>query len=93
MPAAALDGSYEALYKLGDMYARGEAVPRNKKLAHELWDRSYQASTDIEEGRQPAFRMAGAQMDPNAKELYGCSFNPFATLTFYSQAEVGLRSP
>ena len=30
-------------------------------------------------------------MDPNAKELYGCSFNPFATLTFYSQAKVGPR--
>ena len=89
--AAAPDGSCEALYKLGDMYARGEAMPQNKKIAYELWNRSYQASTDIEEGCQPAFHMAEAQMDPDAQDVYGCSFNPFTALTLYSQAEVGLR--
>ena len=81
----------EALYKLGDMYARGQAVPENKQLAYDFWKSSYDVAEDIEERCQPAFRMAGAHLDPDAKELYGCSFSPLNSLVLYQQAEVGLR--
>lgn len=43
--AASLEPSSEAVYKLGDMYARGEYVERNVKRAYRLWRRSYDLAT------------------------------------------------
>lgn len=88
--AAALAPSSEALYKLGDMYSRGKAVPRNVRRAHDLWERSLEQSTSIVETAQPAIRIAQLLVGPD-RELAGLESDPLRALSLFQQAEVGLR--
>lgn len=88
--AAALAPSSEALYKLGDMYSRGKAVPRNVRRAHDLWERSLEQSTTVVETAQPAIRIAQLLVGPD-RELAGLEPDPLRALSLFQQAEVGLR--
>lgn len=88
--AAALAPSSEALYKLGDMYSRGKAVPRNVRCAHDLWERSLEQSTTVVETAQPAIRIAQLLVGPD-RELAGLEPDPLRALSLFQQAEVGLR--
>lgn len=62
--AAALAPSSEALYKLGDMFSRGKAVPRDMKKAFALYKRSLQLAEGDVEIAQPAIRLANILIDP-----------------------------
>ena len=88
--AAALAPSSEALYKLGDMYSRGKAVPRNVRRAHDLWERSLEQSTTVVETAQPAIRIAQLILGPD-REAAGLELDPLRALSLFQQAEVGLR--
>ena len=88
--AAALAPSSEALCKLGDMYSRGKAVPRNVRRAHDLWERSLEQSTTVVETAQPAIRIAQLLVGSD-RELVGLEPDPLRALSLFQQAEVGLR--
>lgn len=88
--AAALAASFEAAYKLGDMYARGRAVERDMRSAHMLWERSLELSQGVVERAQPAVRIAQLLVDPEC-ERWGIDPNPLRALKLFQDAEVGLR--
>lgn len=88
--AAALDLNYEALYKLGDMFSRGGAVPRDFPKAFKLWERSYQIAEDLESTAQAAIRLAPCYMNPKQYGL-DIEFNPMIALHLYQMAESGIR--
>ena len=91
--AAALCPTCEALYKFGDMYARGQAVPRDLRLARALWQRSYDAAADggdPEDIAQPAIRLAKLYLRENAEEA-GLAPDALKALELYQKAEIGLR--
>lgn len=58
--ASALQPSCEAVYKLGDMYSRGEAVPSSMGKACQLWERSLELAGSVVEAAQPSVRIAKA---------------------------------
>ena len=88
--AAALAPSFEAAYKLGDMYARGKAVDRDMHRAHMLWERSLDLSQNVVERAQPAIRIAQLLVDPEC-ERWGIDADPLRALKLFQDAEVGLR--
>lgn len=88
--AAALAPSSEAVYKLGDMFSRGKAVPRDMKKAHALYVRSLQLAENDVEAAQPAIRLAKMLIDP-AGPSYGVETNPMDALKLFQRAEIGLR--
>ena len=65
--ASALQPSCEAVYKLGDMYSRGEAVPSSMGKACQLWERSLELAESVVEAAQPSVRIAKAISTPHAK--------------------------
>ncbi len=88
--AAALAPSSEAVYKLGDMFSRGKAVPRDMSKAHLLYERSLDlAHTDVE-AAQPAVRIAKMLIDPEGPS-YGVEPDPLRALALFQKAEIGLR--
>lgn len=87
--AAALSGHPEALYKLGDMYSRGRAVPRDLHAALALWERSLKAAQGEAMQAQPAIRIAKIISDPASAED-GLPYDPLAALRLYALAERGL---
>ena len=91
--AAALAPTCEALYKFGDMYSRGRAVPRDLRLARALWQRSYDTAADggdPEDIAQPAIRLAKLYLRENAEEA-GLAPDALKALELYQKAEIGLR--
>ena len=82
--------SFEAAYKLGDMYAHGKAVERDMRRAHMLWERSLKLSQGVVERAQPAVRIAQLLVDPEC-ERWGIDPNPLRALKLFQDAEVGLR--
>ena len=88
--AAALAPSFEAAYKLGDMYARGKAVDRDMHRALMLWERSLELSQDVVERAQPAIRIAQLLVDPECG-TWGIDADPLRALKLFQDAEVGLR--
>lgn len=88
--AAALAPSSEAVYKLGDMYSRGQVVPRSPQLAFTLYERSLTMASGPAETAQPAIRIAKMLIDPAGSE-YGIMPDPLRALNLFQQAEVGLR--
>ncbi|MGO5211200.1 tetratricopeptide repeat protein [Parafannyhessea sp. LCP21S3_E6] len=88
--AAALTPSFEAAYKLGDMYARGKGVGRDMRRAHMLWERSLDLSQNVVERAQPAIRIAQLLVDPEC-ERWGIDADPLRALKLFQDAEVGLR--
>ena len=88
--AAALAPSSEAVYKLGDMFSRGRAVPRDRAKAHVLYERSLELARGDVELAQPAVRIAKMLVDPDATS-YGVKPDPLRALALFQQAEIGLR--
>ena len=88
--ASALQLSSEAVYKLGDMYSRGEAVPSSMGRACRLWERSLELAGSIEEAAQPSVRIAKAIVNPSCEE-WGEKYDPLRALALFQQAEIGLR--
>ncbi len=88
--AAALSGHYEALYKLGDMYARGHGAKRDLRTALSLYDRSLGEAEGIASQCQPAFRIAELVSDPEGAKQ-GMPYDPMGALGLYQLAERGLR--
>lgn len=89
--AAALDQSSEAVYKLGDMYARGQAVERDMAKAYQLWKRSLDLAEGIVEIAQPAVRIAQLLVSEEDAGAAGIETDPLQALHLFQQAEVGLR--
>lgn len=87
---AALDHP-EALYKLGDMYARGHGEDRDLRVAWDLYWKSFEASKSIISKAQPAFRLAGIMGDFDSQEIWNLEYDPMSALEFYQLAERGLR--
>ena len=87
--AVALSDHPEALYKLGDMYSRGQAVPRDLHTALALWDRSLQTAQDEAMQAQPAFRIAKLISDPASAENE-LPYDPMGALRLFQLAERGL---
>ncbi|MCD8317235.1 MAG: sel1 repeat family protein, partial [Eggerthellaceae bacterium] len=88
--AAAVSQNYEALYKLGDMFAYGHGVEEDKDKAHILWEKSLEASEAVFELSHPALRIAKLLIDPE-ENLKSVDYNPLRALALFQQAEVGLR--
>ena len=87
--AVALSDHPEALYKLGDMYSRGEVVPRDLHTALALWDRSLQTAQDEAMQAQSAFRIAKLISDPASAENE-LPYDPMGALRLFQLAERGL---
>ena len=88
--AAALEPSWEASYKLGDMYSRGRSVERNLSRAYLLWQRSLELADGIVQVAQPAIRIAQLLVSPDCR-TWGIEPDPLQALMLFQQAEVGLR--
>lgn len=88
--AAALSPSSEALYKLGDMFSRGKAVPRDMRKAFALYKRSLQLAEGDVEIAQPAIRLANILIDPMSWD-FGVDADPLEALRLFQMAEIGLR--
>lgn len=88
--AAALAPSCEAAYKLGDMFSRGRAVPRDMGKAYLLYERSLELACNMVQHAQPAFRIARMLVDPEGPS-YGVEPDPLRALALFQQAEIGLR--
>lgn len=88
--AAAIARHFEALYKLGDMYARGRIGARDLQTALALWDRSLQVAKGEAAQAQPAFRIAQLIADPENVEQ-GLLYDPMGALRLFQLAERGLR--
>lgn len=87
--AVALSDHPEALYKMGDMYSRGQAVPRDLHTALALWDRSLRTAQDEAMQAQSAFRIAKLISDP-ASEENELPYDPVGALRLFQLAERGL---
>lgn len=88
--AAALAPSSEAIYKLGDMFSRGKAVPRDTRKAFALYKRSLQLAEGDVEVAQPAIRLANILIDPMSWD-FGVDADPLEALRLFQMAEIGLR--
>lgn len=88
--AAALAPSSEAIYKLGDMFSRGKAVPRDMRKAFALYKRSLQLAEGDVEIAQPAIRLANMLIDPMSWS-YDVNNEPLEALRLFQMAEIGLR--
>lgn len=88
--ASALAPSSEALYKLGDMFSRGKAVPRDMRKAFALYKRSLQLAEGDIEIAQPAIRLANILIDPMSWD-FGVDADPLEALRLFQMAEIGLR--
>jgi hypothetical protein len=90
--AATLGESAEALYKLGDMYARpNEDDPGDLGMAAQFWHKSLETSSSMGVKGQAAFRLANIMIDEAKAEEAGLDFDPSAALMLYQAAELGIR--
>lgn len=91
--AATLEPSVEAIYKMGDIFSRGQVFGKDMVKAVNLWKKSYNlaASNDDRVGlAQPAIRLAQAMLEPDC-EKWGLSLDPLLALKLFQEAEIGLR--
>ncbi len=65
--ASALQPSCEAVYKLGDMYSRGEAVPSSMGKACQLWERSLELAESVVERLSHLCESLRQSSTPHAK--------------------------
>ena len=87
--AAALTRKSEALYKLGDMYSRGQSVEKNMSRAAQLWNSSLQEANGPQELAQPAIRLAPLYL--KGSEEARIERDTMFALRLYQTAEIGLR--
>lgn len=89
--AAALGDAAEALYKLGDMYARGYADSKDPAIAFFLYEKSLdKAEGSLAIAAQPAIRLAKMLIEEEYRD-YEIPFNPMKALELFQLAERGLR--
>ena len=88
--AAALDGSSEALYKMGDCFAHGYSVACDMDIAMRLWERSYVVGECCEEKSHPALRLAKQYLNPSTESIAN-EMDPLRALSLFQKAEIGLR--
>ena len=88
--AAALVDSSEAVYKLGDMYARGQGAGRDVAKAYQLWSRSLDLAENIVELAQPAARIARLLISDGCAAAH-VQPDALRALSLFQQAEIGLR--
>ena len=87
----ALGGFPEAIYKVGDAYARARVVERDLRTAYELYKKCYENCGNlIGVKANAAFRLAELVIDPDNKE-WDIPYDPVLALHYYQVAEVGLR--
>lgn len=90
--AAAVHGSSEALWKMGDLFSKGVDARANRKAAFTLWQRSLDAATDVENEAQAALRIAQVMIDQDECERMGIDPDPLEALRLFQIAEIGLRT-
>lgn len=88
--AAALAESSEAVYKLGDMYARGQGVEHDVARAYQLWSRSLDLAETIVELVQPAARIAQLLISDDCAAAH-VQPDALRALSLFQQAEIGLH--
>lgn len=71
-----------AVYKLGDMFSRGRAVPQDKSKACRLYERSLELARNDAEFAQPAIRIASMLIDPDAPS---CGIDIANSMTYYAK--------
>lgn len=85
-------GNYpEAIYKVGDAYARARVVERDLRTAYKLYKKCYDNCGDLVGIKaQAAFRLAELVIDEANKE-WDIPYDPVMALHYYQVAEVGIR--
>lgn len=85
-------GDYpEAIYKVGDAYARAQVVERDLRCAYKLYLKCYLNCGDlIGIKAQAAFRLAELVIDETNAE-WDIPYDPVMALHYYQVAEVGIR--
>ena len=87
----ALGNFPEAIYKVGDAYARDQVVERDLRTAYKLYKKCYDNCGDlIGVKAQAAFRLAELVIDPENEE-WDIPYDPVMALRYYQVAEVGIR--
>lgn len=81
----------EAIYKVGDAYARAQVVERDLRTAYKLYKKCYDNCGDlIHVKAQAAFRLAELVID-EANEEWDIPYDPVLALHYYQVAEIGMR--
>lgn len=88
--AAALWPTSESVYKLGDMYANGDAVERDMLRARTLWEHSLDIAESVEEVALASIRIAPLLIDRSG-DNGGAEFDPKKALDYFQKAEIGIR--
>lgn len=85
-------GDYpEAIYKVGDAYARAQVVEKDLRTAYKLYKRCYDNCGDLVGVKaQVAFRLAALVIDEANRE-WDIPYDPVMALHYYQVAEVGMR--
>ncbi len=85
-------GNYpEAIYKVGDAYARAQVVEKDLRTAYKLYKKCYDNCGNLVGVKaNAAFRLAELIIDPDNKE-WGIPYDPVLALHYYQVAEIGLR--
>ena len=81
----------EAIYKVGDAYARAQVVEKDLRTAYQLYKKCYDNCGDlIHVKAQAAFRLAELVIDEANKE-WDIPYDPVLALHLYQVAEIGMR--
>ena len=81
----------EAIYKVGDAYARAQVTERDLRTAYKLYKKCYDNCGNlIGVKAQAAFRLAELVID-EANEEWDIPYDPVMALHYYQVAEVGIR--
>lgn len=89
--AMALGTHPEAIYKVGDAYARAQVVEKDLKTAYKLYKKCYENCGDlIGIKAQAAFRLAELIIDKD-NAAWDIPYNPVMALYLYQVAELGMR--
>ena len=85
-------GNYpEAIYKVGDAYARAQVVEKDLRTAYKLYKKCFDNCGDlIHVKAQAAFRLAELVID-EANEEWDIPYDPVLALHYYQVAEIGMR--
>lgn len=92
--AAAISNFPEAIYKMGDILAKGKGQDKDERAAFRLWLRSYEVATDIgdiENKAQAAIRIAPYYLDRDKSDYVEVERDVLYALRLYQEAEIGLR--
>lgn len=92
--AAAVSDLPEAMYKMGDILAKGKGLGKDEQAAFRLWQRGYRVARDnddIESKAQSAIRIAPYYHNGGKSDRVGVERDFLYALHLYQEAEIGLR--